>query len=137
MAFITRDDYLSVIDDHQLSEVTRFNDGRLPMAEGKAVSFATGHLNNRFDTDAIFEQVGADRHPMILHHCLCISLYYLHLVISPDAVPQNILDGYVEAKDWFESVSAGKVNPPDLPMFEDGERDFIRYGSNTRRDNHI
>jgi hypothetical protein len=141
MAFILRSDYTTVIDEHILSEVLRYDETRLATAEQRAVSFATGHLNNRFDTERIFvedeENEDWERHPLVLMHTLNICLYYLHQLIAPDSVPQNILDNYLEAKDWFEKVSAGTINPPDLPAFEDGERDYVRFGGNTRRENHL
>jgi len=137
MAFIIRSDYNTVIDEHILSEVLRYDETRLATTEQRAVSFASGHLNNRCDTETLFEQTGEDRHPLVLMHTLNICLYYLHQVIAPDMVPQNVLDNYLEAKDWFEKVSAGTINPPDLPAFEDGERDYVRFGGNTRRMNHL
>ena len=137
MAFITRNDYPSVIDDHVLSEVVRFDDNRLATSELRAIAFAKSHLNARYDVATIFEQEDEDRHPLVLMHCLNISLFYLHQLVATDQIPQTVLDNYVEAKDWFEGINKGIINDPDLPVFTDGSRDFILYGGNTKRDNHI
>lgn len=137
MAFINRSDYKSVIDEHILSEVLRFDESYLATAEKRAISYATGYLNARFDTETLFEQEDDDRHPLVLLHVLNITLYYLHQKVAADQVPQNILDNYVEATDWFKAVNKGEVAPPDLPMFEDGERDHVLYGGNEARNHHI
>jgi len=137
MAFITRNDYQSVIDDHVLSEVLRFDDTKLATAEKNAIQFAKGHLNARYDVATIFEQEDEDRHSLVLLHCLNIAVWFLHQPMSGDQIAQTVLDAYVEAKDWFEGINKGIINDPDLPVFTDGSRDFILYGGNTKRDNHI
>lgn len=137
MAFINRSDYQTVIDEHILSEVLRYNESHIATDEARAISFATGYLNARFDTETLFEQEDEERHPLVLMHVLNIALYFMHQRIAPDQVPQNILDNYVEAKSWFVAVNSGTINPPDMPVFEDGERDHVLYGGNEPRNHHI
>lgn len=136
-AFIDKDDYGAAIKGNILDAITEATDALLDTAEEQAISFVASYLNAKFDVAAIFAQTGSDRDPTILRICIDIALYYLHRRTTPRKIPDHRVDAYNEAKEWLEGVRAEEIVPIGLPLPEDGSRQYIGYGSNDKRDNHI
>lgn len=137
--YITRQDYidLGIIAEETLNELTQFDDNIINNIEASVLAFITSHINSRFDAATELAKTGSNRHPLLLRYGCDIGAYYLHRKISPNQVPENVLDGYIEAKDWFKKVSQGYLNPTGIATYSDGERDYIKYGGETRRENRI
>ena len=137
--FVKRQDYidLGIIDEETLNELTKFDDNIINNIEASVLAFITSHINSRFDAATELAKTGSARHPLLLRYGCDIGSYYLHKRISPNQVPDNVVDGYIEAKDWFSKVSKGTLNPTGIATYGDGERDFIKYGGETRRNNRI
>ncbi len=135
--FCTRDDYEAAIRGNILDAIIDFNDGKLDIAESRAISEMGGYLNARYDTEAIFAATGNDRNPLMVMYCVDIALYHLHSVLNPKKVPDHRKERFDQAKQWLADVAAGMINPPDLPRITDGSRDYVLFGSNTKRNNHI
>jgi phage gp36-like protein len=142
MAFIEKEDYEGVIKENILDDITEFNDNVLDKAEARAIAKMKGYLSNRYDVNAIFSATGTNRDDVVLMHAIDITLYYLHKSINPRKVPQNRSDSYKEAIEWLQGVNELEINP-NLPTVKDGlgnetgEKNYIKYGSNPKRTNHI
>lgn len=135
--FIQKEDYEAIIRDNRLDAVISMEDNKLDKAELRAIEFMRSYLSSRFDTEEIFNKTGTDRNPVIVGFCVDISLYYLHRLINPRKIPEHRKEAYDDAKEWLQSVSKGMVNPVGLPVPEEGEKDYILFGSNPKRQNHL
>lgn len=135
--FITKADYGDLIQEGILDQITEFDDAKLDVAEARAISLMKGHLSARYDVDAIFSATGSNRDPVILMYAVAIALYLLHERINPRQIPEFRKERYNAAMDWLEAVKNEEINPPGLPVPSTGDKDYIRYGSNPRRSNHI
>jgi hypothetical protein len=137
MAFIDKTDYGTAIKTNILDDITETDNNLLDIAESQAISFMKGYLNNRYDVVEIFNKTGANRHPVILKFAIDIAIYYLHNRINPRKTPKNRVKAYSDAKEWLEAVCELMINPPDLPAVTVGNRDYVQYGSNPKRTNHL
>ena len=137
MAFIDKIDYAAVIRTNILDDITEVDDTKIDACEERAIERVKGYLNNRYDVVTIFAQTGAARHPLVLMYTMDITLYYLHRLINYRKVPMHRAEAYKEAMDWLEKVSEQKINPPNLPFLTTDDKDYIRWGSNTKRNNQI
>lgn len=135
--FIAKADYGTQIKDHILDRITNFTDALLDVAEEIAISEVKGYLNARYDVSEIFNKTGANRHPKVLAICVDLALYELHKRINPIKIPEHRKESYEMAILWLKQVNVGKINPPDLPIPADGQKDYLLWGSNTKRTNHI
>jgi phage gp36-like protein len=137
MAFLVKADFNTAIQENILDEIVEFDDTLIDVVIRSTVAFIQGYLNSRYDTAAIFAETGADRNPIILMYAIDIALHDLHARINPRKIPDHRKERYKAAKEWLMDVSEAVINPPDLPVPAEGEKDYIRFGSNTKRDNHI
>lgn len=140
MAFIEKTDYADAIREVVLDDITEELDSLLDDAEKKAIAYMKGYLNNRYDVAAIFAAEGDERHPVILMYAIDISIFFLHRRVSWRNTPKFRIDRHNEAKDWLQKVSELEINDPLLPLIEDEEdvsRQYVQFGSNPRRSNHL
>lgn len=98
----------------------------------KAVLENTGTEPGTDDTRWIAED---PRNPIIVMYCVYIALYHLHQALPGRKIPQLRIDNYDLAVKWLKMVATGKLEP-NLPEPEDESKNYINYGSNTRRTNH-
>ena len=137
MSFILREDFAADIADNLLDDITEVDDDKIQVQAKKAIEFMASFLNSRYDVDAIFTATGSNRNPLILGFAKDITLYYLHRLVNWRNAPAARVNAYNEAKDWLEKVAELQINPRDLPVLQDGSKDYIMYGSRTPRTNHI
>lgn len=137
MAFIDKADYADVINSNVLDDITEVSNDKIDSCEARAIGFMSGYLNNRFDVATIFAQTGTNRNAEILGYAKDITLYYLHRLVNWRQVPAARVDAYKQAVEWLEKVNVGTINPPSLPVLPNGQKDYILFGSNPKRNNHI
>ena len=137
MAFIDKTDYADVINQNILDDITEVDDTKIDTAEGRAIAFMKSYLNNRYDAENIFNKTGSNRDDVILGFAKDITLYYLHRIINPRKVPSNRAEAYKEAKEWLMGVSDCTINPVGLPVIAGGQKDYVHFGGNTKRDNQF
>lgn len=138
MGFIVKDDYASVISENLLDDITEIDDDKIIACEKRAIEFMAGYLNSRYDVLAIFSKTGNQRNPVVLNMAMDITVYYLHRLVNWRNCPAARVNAYMEAKDWLEKVRDLKINPRELPVVEnDTSRDYIQFGSQNKRSNHI
>lgn len=137
MAFIDKADFDAAIKDNILDDITEADDALITKAINASISYMKGYLSNRYDVVEIFNKTGSLRDETILDHGVNIALYNLHRLINPRKMPAFRGELRNNAKDWLMDVNKGIVNPPNLPKPISGDKDYIRYGSNPKRSNHI
>ncbi len=135
--FIEKSDYLLYINTNILDDITEVNDELVDNASRTAISLVKGYLNARYDVNAIFNATGSQRHATILEKCIDMALFTLHARINPRKIPELRRERNKEAKEWLIDVSESIINPPDLPVLSNGQKDYIDFGSNPRRENRI
>jgi phage gp36-like protein len=138
MDFITKEDWAQCIEESILDSITEVDDNKLQAAVSFAIRYAEGLLNARYDAATIFNQTAGDRDDVILGHVLDIAIYRLHSRINPRKIPKHRAESYQCAKEWFEMVNKGEINPPGLPLLKDDDnRDYVKFGGNDKRQNYI
>lgn len=137
MAFIEKSDFNDAIRNNILDDITEADDTKIDKAIAEAISYMKGYLNNRYDVVEIFNKTGALRDETILNHGVNIAIYNLHRLINPRKLPTFRSTLRNDAKDWLLDVSKGIINPPTLPVPVSGEKNYILFGSNTKRNNQI
>jgi len=135
MAFLERSDLSDNIYDEILNAITRNNNHIVEVAIDTAIAEARSYLNARYDTDAIFSATGNARNPIVLNFTKDIALYHIHSIHDPNTIPDIRVKRYDDAKNWFKAVNKLQINP-DLPELASGDRLYIQYGSNPKRNNH-
>lgn len=137
MAFLNKIDYKDAIRESLLDDITEIDDEIIDMCEARAIGFIESYLNNRYDTVNIFNKTGNDRNPFILGITKDVTIFYMHRLNNWRKIPAARIEAYAEAKEWLQKVNGLQVNPRDLPLMEDGSKNYILYGSNPKRNNHI
>lgn len=135
--FITPADYPRFIRAEVLARLLDGDDTLLELVETDAIGLMAGYLNTRYDTAIIFAATGDDRNPIILKYAIDIALFNLYGRAMPEQVPELRKENMAEAERWLTRVCKGLVDPPDLPRPVEATKDFIKYGSNPPRQNHI
>jgi phage gp36-like protein len=135
--FIVKQDYGTSIRENILDAIIELDDEKLSSAEVEAIEFMKGYLNSRYDVAEIFNKEGIERNPIVLMYAKDITLYNLHSLINPKKIPDHRVRRFEAAVDWLNAVSDGRINPPDLPKPESDSKDYLLFGSNPKRSNHI
>lgn len=136
-SFIAKSDYAEHINNNVLDAITQTTDSKLDEAETRAIELMKGYLSARYLVDEIFNKTGSNRNPVIVMYAIDLALYFIHSLINFRKIPDYRKERYNAAVEWLEKVNAGEINPPGLPVPDTGDKDYILYGSNTKRDNHI
>lgn len=138
MTFLTDTDFDKTIRSWILDQVTQFNQQSLDDAELAAIEEMSSYLRSRYDVATIFSQTGASRNPLVVMYLCDMVLFHLHSIISPNKTPQLRADRYSLAIDWLKRVQALNANP-DLPVPPppSTQKDYVLFGSNPKRSNHI
>lgn len=134
MAFLTDNDYATLIKDVNLAQVTGGVAGVRTQSELAAQQEIESYLNQRYQVAQIFNKTGNSRSALIVMYMLDISLYHMHSRVTPRNIPQIRIDRYDSAIAWLEKVRKGAITA-DLPRItdEDGEGKIrSRFGSNPK-----
>lgn len=134
MQFLTRNDFLSLIDNATLNVVAGTDDTKLIDAERIAIDQMNSSLSIRYDVNAIFSQTAGDRNALIVMYTVDLALYFLHAKASPDNIPTLRKDRYTDAQEWLDKVADGFISPL-LPNKAADEKIPLRYGSSTEKQN--
>lgn len=137
MAFIEKIDLQKQIETDMLNAVADNDDTAITNAIDQSVGKARDMLSSQFDVATIFAKTGANRHTVLLAHCVAMAIYNLWRFTDPLGVPALRVDGYKEATDWLKGLVAGKY-ATELPASTGGDVSGgnILFGSNEERENH-
>lgn len=134
MAFLTFNDYKTLIKDDVIQAVMDNDRKILLEAEMMAQQEMESYLNQRFVVAQIFNKIGEERNALILMYMIDITLYHIHARINPKFMPDIRKERYEVALTWLDKVSRGQLSP-DLPLItnSDGETTLSsRWGSNSK-----
>lgn len=136
--FIDIEELKSAIYDYQVQEIDESNNDVVLMNISAAVEEARSYLAGRYDVDAIFSAIGADRNPLVLEITKNIAVWYIIRPSNVDLLYKHTKERYDSAIDWLNKVADGKLNP-DLPPIPDSETSAgggISWGSSEPRNNN-
>lgn len=135
--FITAPDYVRSIPADVLARLTNGNTALMDDCENVAIELMRGYLSARYNVAAIFAATGTDRNPIIVKYAVDIALHYLYHQLESDQVPEIRKQAYDAALQWLRRVQEQEINPPDLPLITDGTKDYVQFGSNGKRTQHL
>lgn len=88
--------------------------------ESMAIGKIRSVLNNRFDTAALLDAEGDDRHSLLVLHVLNIFTYLVYRRINPRKIPEQVKDDHDETLAWLDRVADGR-EAPDFPAVQPPE----------------
>ena len=111
----------------------------VPSANTQSWEFISGYsFTNIYCEDSNYWDAGDNRNQLIVQHLLSITLYYIHLRLSPRNIPQLRYEQYCGnsyetggAVGWLKATASGDVFA-DLPEIILPEGISISWGSNPR-----
>lgn len=135
MPFITDDDYKKQIKETNLLAMIEDDLPTREDAELSAISQVKDYLFQLYDTDAIFDATGTDRHPYLVRCVINVILYILHQRLPKRMIPDLIQKNYDETITYLERVNDGKIaaDLPPLLKEDDSPRTMFRWGSSEPR----
>lgn len=117
--FITQDDFTQIIRLAHLDEILHDHPAALQEAIHTALHEMAAYLSSRYDVQAIYDQAGPHRHPLILLLGMDITLYHLHARIDPVQMPDIRRERYERAIQILSDIADGRLAPLDLPSLQD------------------
>lgn len=93
--------------------------------EARAMAIVSAKLTGRYDLDAIFDAEEVDRHHLIVHFVLTITVYHFLRRNAARKVPSDYKDEYMAVMKDLEKIQAGKLTPDGLPKPTDGNGDVV------------
>ena len=135
--FITKADYSSVIRDNLLDDITELDDSILDSCEAEAIGLASDYLRQRYDLAASFSAEGTERDNQLVRVILDIALFYAHHRVNPRRIPEMREKAFERAEKWLKMANKGEIVLA-LPKLEEGSKtQFVLYGGNRKRENHL
>lgn len=118
--FLTTADLQSQIIDQFLTERSAEPQSAILEAlELQNIEIIKTKLKGRFDIDAIFEAVGAERHYLIIRILVKLVLYDFIRRNAARKVPTDYVAEWEWAMKTLEAIKAGKEIPDGLPLILD------------------
>ena len=135
--FLTAEDFNTTLYDEIIDAVSREDDAILLASIDSAISEAKGYLQD-YDIPTIFAATKKNRHPLLLTFLKDIAVWHFITVGNPASDLDLRRTRYERAIEWLKGVQKRTINP-DLPPAPstDTQTGTIRFGSNTRRENHF
>ncbi len=137
MAFLTDNDYKTLIKTDILAVVTRQDASIRPAAERIAQSQIESYLRHKYDVQTTFAATGEERSADLVMYMMDITLYHMHSAVSPQQIPDLRVKRYDDAIEWLKAVASGKLtaNFPLLPVPETPTGGLL-WGSQERVNNY-
>jgi phage gp36-like protein len=133
--FLETNDFKETIKAEILDDVLDGEPDALEEADAHAVELVGSYLNGLYDTVAIFDATGVDRHKTIVALVMDIALYRLHFRINPRQIPDIRRIAYEDALALLKAIQKRESNPVGLPPAiddEGNEQSISRFGGNTK-----
>lgn len=116
MAFITNDDYTSLIrNEIKNILLENYSETKLKGAEQMAIAQAKNYLAGKYDVVAIFSAEAAARNSHILMIVIDCALYHLYTSTVPKKMPETRANRYQDAIDWLKAEKSSVDISADLP----------------------
>lgn len=133
--FITKAELGSHMHLDTIDVITGGDDTLVNAAIDGAISEAKGYLSD-FNSDAIFNATGTERHPLLVTFVKDIAVWHLVALSNYNADIEFREKRYNRAVEWLKAVQKGLVIP-DLPRTDDISKNPIIWGSNEKRNQHF
>lgn len=137
--FLTTADLQSQIIDQFLTERSAEpQTAILEALELQNIEIIKTKLKGRFDIDAIFEAVSAERHYLIIRILVKLVLYDFIRRNAARKVPTDYVTEWEWAMKTLEAIKAGKEVPDGLPSIKDDEGNTVSrvMSGNNRNSNY-
>lgn len=134
MAFLTDQDYKTVLKEHFKDIITNGDAATITDAELKAQEEMSAYLRKRYNVAEIFNKTGTSRNHAIVMMLTDMVIYHIYSSITPRNIPDLRLDRYDYATKWLSKVASGTLEP-DLPKIIDDDNVTttpLRTGSMTK-----
>lgn len=136
MAFLTEAELKTAQYAEIISSITRADDTIVPIIIDESIAHMKGYLNARFDVDAEFAKTSTARNLVLLKILKAIVIYEIFSLHNPMMMTDTVKENNSRAFAWLKDVQKGNVNP-DLSIPDPNDDvQYIKYGSNDKRENH-
>jgi hypothetical protein len=135
MAFITEDDYTTLITPEDLEVIQQATEQNRLNAEIAAIEYFSGYIRSRYNTDALFAKLADERDNNLLIFIIDQVLYTLHSNLPGNLIPEIRMQRKEELDKWLLQIQNGKFQPNWPTWDSDEETDQgnpIKFGSNTK-----
>lgn len=141
MSFLTPAELNTHLYVEVVAEIERHPTNRTLLQEAidAAIAEVKSYLS-AYDKTAIFGATGNARNPIILLYTKDVAVWHYINLCNVDVDYEERRERYEKATEWLGRVQSGKVVPelpvPEVENTPDG-RGFIKWGSNTKRNNNF
>lgn len=135
MAFITEDDYTTLITPEDLEVIQQATEQNRLNAETAAIEYFSGYIRSRYNVDELFAKVGNERDKNLLLFLIDEILYTLHSNLPGNLMPQIREDRKEKADKWLLDIQKGLFQPNWPTWDSETETDQgnpIKFGSNKK-----
>ena len=135
--YFTIEDLKKGIFGEVLQVITR-NEENAHTAIGDAIHEVSSYLTARYDLAQEFKKTESARCAMVVKLIRDIALYNCYSINNPVGMPETRRKKYEDAISFLRQVQCEKT-ALDLPRLqgEQSPSNFVAYGSNTKRKNHL
>ncbi len=127
MSYIDIEELKTHAYDEEIQEIIRGDETIALASIDMAVEFATSKLAKHYDTEAIFNQQGNNRSPLLVKIIKDIAIWELIGLANPSINYEDKKFRYEQAVDWLTAVYKGM--PANFPKKADEDDNDISTGS--------
>ncbi len=110
MIFLIKDDFDQIMRLDVLDNITESDDSKLDTEEEFAMAKIGSFLGERYDLEAEYLLLGAQRNRMLIRAVMQLMLFALYQRRSSNDVPDHIYDGKEYVEKWLKGVRDGKLS---------------------------
>lgn len=137
MNFLTKQELKTTSHMEFIEAITRRDDTIIDMIISENTSYIKSFLSARYEVDNEFNKTGSERDQVLLKILKALVIYDIYSSHNPQQMTEVIKDNRDQAEAWLKAVRKGDVNPDlEKPSDEDSPKNYIQYGSNTKRTQH-
>lgn len=92
------------------------------VCEDRAVGEMQGYLMKSYDTEAIFNARGSERHALILMYAIDIAIYHLFSLHNPYKISELRKARYDRAIEWLKMVAKGDITIGGAPRLSESDQ---------------
>lgn len=105
----------------------------------EAIAEVGAYLRARYDINTEFAKSGSQRNTLIIKLVREITIYNCYMISNPNNMPESRLQRYKDTIAFLKDVQSEKANIEGLARLTDadtGYSTYIKFGGNTKRNNH-
>ena len=139
--FLTLDDLSAqIIDQFLIERSGEDTQTILETIESQQIEVIKTKLQGRYDSDAVFNASGTERHWLIFKILSNLVVYYFIRRNAARKVPTDYREEWEWAMKQLEKINAGRITPDGLPVITDTDGNPappIMHGNNSNRDFYL